>query len=375
MARADRKENGVDAEGGDSTKPWKAYPADRYADVARSLSHLGTKGVNSNASMFGIRVAANEVRPGPYVAVSTLGGANVPLDYSGGAANAGVAAQILSVLRPGQGRQYTAAPTQDLKAIEAIAPLVDEASTVGDDVVDPRLRQVLLPRQDGSYVAVSPLHAFGLTACLRAALDKERAEEGRGAKEGEESADHPKTRPTRRKIAHIPFGGKNPQNLSLHGVQTALVFDAPKESPEMRRAYALHFNGISLKPSYKTLADFYQWQASRGDKTTMRLRIKEAKHVERMVDSVILRAKSASRLLTENFDGNVADGVSRLVRGMLFGEHRYPGWRQEAAAAIARHIADFRPRHGDRMSFTPLSDSGISVLQPEIEGFLLSRGF
>ena len=204
-------------------------------------------------------------------------GIPLPLDQSK-LDNRGIYQRILKVLHDDPA---VAASGLEPAIIEAIRQGADEALTQAPpvpDLVDHRLRQVLLPDGDG-YLAASPLAAGGLSVLLHdaaRALEKAAAEadpdqsektpkRGRGrphkseerdasspvsgstavtGDEGENDSEASKTVKRLFTRLGLPFGGAIPRNASIHpksSIQESFFFAAPQRNAEWSAAWRFVF--------------------------------------------------------------------------------------------------------------------------------------
>lgn len=348
----------------DTRKPWKSFPPEAYEKAVAGLIHFTAKAVNSNASPATIRLSHDKGLRLPYVAVRTMGPSLVPLDFSGNAGDTGAASQVLAVLENEVDVRFTDAPVAELEAIRQIATGLKDGKTAGGEHVDPRLRQLLM--QDGSteggYVSITPLPSAGLSVLIDKRVRAERERE---------TADKVE-RKSYRSVANMPIGGSNPQNIGLRvrSMGNPLVFSAPKENPETRRAYSIHFRGVSLKPSQPVLDKFYKWrkhtmsldaQDREVIASNIRVRKAESAVLRRMVHDLASRIENARNCLQEA-GLDPSSHLDPLVRGALSPEVRDQEWIRGTAEVIARAIARHKGNGG-----VPLSDSEADSLRPEIE--------
>ena len=80
----------------ENKKSWKSHPNEVYLEAYKKMVHFSAKTVNSNASAAGVRIV--EQTQLPYVSVSSVGPAVVPLDYFNGANTASSSNQINSLV-------------------------------------------------------------------------------------------------------------------------------------------------------------------------------------------------------------------------------------------------------------------------------------
>ena len=336
MAKQPKKEK-------DERKPWVDLPSTAYQACLAGVGHLFSKPVNTNARQVCIRLNTPGNRL-PYISVSTLGSLTVPLDFSGLTGNLKAAGQLLSTLEGTQDMLYAGVTPESHEVAESFRESCEAFSSNGAEVVDARLRQVLLPSQ-GDYVAITPLHSAGLSMLINAAVKREK-EKGLEAKQ----------QYGYRKPALFPVGGSKPQNVGLRTRELGrpLVFRAPVQHQATRLAYAYHFKGISLVPPRPLIAAYRIWlhtqrQASRGPDGEVKFGItgthatrgEESDFITKMVEAVLARAKNASELLAHSkFTPLVDKQVDAPVAALLDSGAQYPGWEIEVANRILRGIAN-----------------------------------
>lgn len=242
------------------TKPvkleeWKrqANPGAAYAECAKALVHYSSKTVNSNAAAAGVRLAASDVYDGPYLAVSTVGPAKVPVDYVRGAnPDAALVKQIEAVRDPVQRARFFDVPAEEEEAIKVAISSMDTPSEYGLDWIDARLRQVLFPTkgtpEEEHYVAITPLNSAGLAELVRRRI------------EGEYTARDEAGKPRLyRATAQLGYGGSNPQNVGrwVRSMQRTLICLPPSNDPQVRRAWAIYFKGPGIATALRPLLDDY----------------------------------------------------------------------------------------------------------------------
>ena len=167
----------------------------------------------------------------------------MPVDYLQNAGRIATHHKKFGALHdPAQRARFVAVPADEEAAMAAALPLLLEGAEHGTHLVDARLRQVLLPTADGiddkNYVALTPLNAAGLGELIGQRVEADI--EQKNARD---------EKPQYRNRALLGYGGSNPQNVGrwVRAMGRAIVFDAPQEQPEMRKAYAIFFRGLQLR--------------------------------------------------------------------------------------------------------------------------------
>lgn len=342
------------------TKDWADFPLDLYRQEAARLVHFSSKTVNSNAPPCGVRVGRDRALDLPLVGVRTLlaDGVTVPLDYT---RNAGKTATVVKQIRQAaSGEPPEGVPSEHLAAIQEVtAQATTSVYEEGVDQISPRLRQILLPKGQGEYIAVTPLGSSGLSALLNQKL----------------TALPESSRKFRQAL--LGFGGSNPQNVGalVREMRNPLLFKAPAENPVVRQVLSIHFRGIKLGLPRKQMADYRTWrerQIQTGGgvmPSDMCIRQEEAELVCAIARVVIQRGRQAREFLethrevlpvTPETDSLLSPDLDEdVVRGLIEPEGRSAKWAERFSDLIARAIAAYPFGQGEVM---PLADSAVAQI-------------
>lgn len=323
---------------------WKSLGGAAYADLLRCSGHFSSKTVNSNAQPTGVRLSTKDRLPLPYVAVSTVRDLSlVPVDYLRNAAEAGAMKQIAAVFQGTHAQDFVAPDPEEVAIIESLLPSTAEPALIGGNHVDIRLRQVLLPTGDGTYLAVTPLQSAGFSHFLAGRLEAER--------EQLKALKAPGGAYRRRAILGI--GGANPQNVGryVRAMQRPTVFSAPAESLSVRRARAIHHRGIALLKGDAAVLAYCQWRhAWKNERSgSLKSRQAEAALLEALARSILERAEDARVALDEHIDYLVTRTDERLnpfMRMLLDPELRSRTWPNDFADHVLRQLATHQYRLG-----------------------------
>lgn len=320
-------------------KEWQEFSLEAYQQHASKLVHFSGKTINSNVPACGVRLGQESALDLPVVGIRTLlaDGVVVPLDYT---QNAGKTATLIKQMRLAASSE--APETISTDQVQAIQRVVTEvtlsAYEEGTDWVCPRLRQLLLPKGTGAYVALTPLGSSGLSALLNQKL-KAHPEFGK-----------------RFKHALLGIGGSNPQNVGslVREMRNPLLFMSPTDDPQARRVLSIHFKGISLGLPRRALDAYRQWyepllRQNNGDMpSTMDIRQKEAALIGDLAYAVKKRGQQARELLEAHRDllpltPNATSLLSPefkddVVRGLIEPDSRDAGWSYRCGHRIARAI-------------------------------------
>lgn len=345
-------------------KEWSEFPLEHYQQEASRLVHFSSKTVNSNAPACGVRVSREAGLDLPVVGVRTLlaDGVAVPLDYT---RNAGKTATLVKQMRLAEsGQAPEGVPVEQAQDIRrVVAQATATAYEEGTEWVSPRLRQLLLPKSHGEYVAVTPLGSSGLSALLNQKLE---------------------ALPERRKKfrhALLGIGGSNPQNVGalVREMRNPLLFSAPTENPLARRVLSIHFKGVSLGLPRRLLDAYHLWRERqlRGQggvmPSTMWIRQQEAEQVGAIAHAVIQRGQRARELLASNCHllpvAPDADSLlspelkDPVIRGLIEPDAREADWAYHFGGRIARAIEVELRTKWDR----PLAGSAVEQITGWIE--------
>jgi len=319
-------------------KEWQDFPLELYQQEAAKLVHFSGKTINSNVPACGVRLGPESPLDLPLVGVRTLlaDGVIVPLDYT---QNAGKTATVVKQMRLAESGQ--APETVAVEHIQAIRRASTEATISayeeGADWVSPRLRQLLLPKGPGEYVAVTPLGSSGLSALLNQKLAGQ-PEFGK-----------------RFSRTWLGIGGSNPQNVGalVREMRNPLLFRAPLDNPQARRVLSIHFKGISLGLSRRALDAYRQWREPLLQKnneimpSTMDIRQREAQLIGDIARVIKQRGQHARELLethrhllpTPDADSLLSpEFKDDVVRGLIEPDARDAGWSYRCGQRLARAI-------------------------------------
>lgn len=336
------------------TWKWKPFPSKTYgAEIARGV-HLSIKGINTNATPCGVRLGAGSGRRLPYVSLvrAIADGHRFPLDYT---ANRGSVATVFKQAANIAGWESTLphreAPHEEQEAIKAAVKKAFATDYVEEDTakpISPRARQLLFPDGNGGYVSLIPLAAPVFAGHLKDrwfAYIKSLPDDAAARRRAHWV-----------RFAYMGFGGANPQNAGrlIRQMQAPFLFRGPTEDPMIRRAYALHFRGVSLRLPRDRMESYRDWRHSfsngRRVPTDMQLRQEEAKHVKAIGRALLERGEWAHALLQRYrdylpipADANtlVASEADPAARGLTDPAWRDQEWPRRFAETVAHHIGNY----------------------------------
>lgn len=389
--------------------------------------HFSFKTTNSNASSGGVRVDVEDALNLPYLSARTLlaEGQRLELDYTGNAAvearHFKHARQALEPLQDAEtlaAQQHkaekqaqkaaktgktlpekkTAGPTLSAEELAAVAQLFQE-QTAGhfelhcNAFIDPRMRQLLLPRKSKEghteYLSISPLTAAGL--CKQTTEQVEHTNERtQQAKEKAKSEHKPAQKPSTRRImqARNALVGSNPQNVGglVRDMQSPIYCQAPVTALDTRMALAIHHRGPRLAiPQHRlqNYADFLRRINDEGVRiTNADIRAKEIDLLTAMVDEVQAQARQARYLLEEHqhlFPVDTtgtrplfAPQVAAVLVGWVLPEWRDASWKQQAAIWMKTQMraATIKNAQQQEIHLLPLDGYGLHEVAHLLEGIL-----
>lgn len=345
-------------EAGDDS--WKVFPLSAYLGLIKDMAHFSAKSVNSNAEAGGIRLTGTAALHRPYLSVRTLLGAGqtVELDYL---KNAGTTATLTKQLRVAMAGK--APPEEGPALCNAYRQALDKPMQTGLDQVSPRLRQILLPRPDApnGYLAITPLSAAGTASLTTRWVRDHNAARKAGTKD---KATHRRLR-----TATLGFGGSNPQNVGslIRDLQTLIVAEGPTESPGLRAALALHYQGPELRMPAQAVAAYADWRAEAMAAHQGRIptdlphRTAEREKLQALARAVMagvekqcsVMRRHADRLpLCEQPDGErslFAPAVPAWRKGLLEAGWRQSDWARETGLHLAAALLHHRNAKGETL--------------------------
>ena len=325
----------------ETSEQWTEYPYEDYAQICARLVTFSNKTVNSNAVPGGIRLGQEQALKLPYVSARTLLGAGVvlALDYMENA-NKSYLVKPLNMIAKGVA---PIAADEAKRIVDVFSETTSQGAQFGTDKICPRLRQLLLPRQDG-YVVVTPLSAGGVSREIYTAVSAHN--------------DAPHDQQQRIRLAFFRLGGSNPQNvgsLVRDIMQHPLVCFAPTESQPLKAALSMHFKGLTVFLPYSLMRKFRDWCVSCRQRngglisTNMLTRDAEIDHIHTIARAILAQGEDArQRLLTYQHwlpaggEPLVSAHVDPVARGLIDPTLRDKGWPRAFAEQLARRIANYR---------------------------------
>lgn len=312
---------------------WEKISLGSLAPVLNQAIHFSSKTLSTTASAVGVRMAKDEVVDLPYVGFSTTHLDRRMADYMNGAGQAKVF-KIASLFLEGLiNKTYQNCTEEQLVLLTDEMAVMDTAFVGGDNLVDPRLRQLLFPTSSG-YVALSPLQS---TPFSKALGDRLQTEKDFGLYK-------------HRLRAKLKIGGSNSQNVGRHVAQEVLVFNGVTENAEARKAYAIFYKGIALRDVWPrdAVESFKAWRVKSLQEGGLRGSVKrqeEEDHVLAVLHGVLSLARWVSSQQSSWVEqlGALSSGSTPLLsRGLLDEKLRSKTWQREFSTALVKAIEEHR---------------------------------
>ncbi|MCX7096294.1 MAG: hypothetical protein NTV43_00130 [Methylococcales bacterium] len=314
----------------DKKKQWLSLGKAAYLSAYQRMVHFSAKAVNSNASAAGVRIIDRADLP--YISVSSVGPALVPLDYFNGANTATASNQINSFVLNNLRDRFKEIDEDEVSFIKQMTTRYDFADLAGE--IDCHLKQIIMPDEAGNDLCLTPLHSSGLSKLIN---DTER----RIAQENDDK------KFSLFRHAGMNYGGSNTQNIGglANELKKPLFFGAPEEDMDIRKSLAIHYKGFSYMPTTQ-VDDYLDWldEACSPDKAkTMPQKLEEERLLKRIVRSSFLEADRQFAYLTKNkanFPGEqlLSSDLDRVFHGLIFEEERNNDWFIDFGNAVADYI-------------------------------------
>lgn len=216
-----------------------------YQQALAESVHHSLKTINSNIEKGGIRLAQNQALDLPYISARTLLSDNIliPTDYQ---ANAGKTATLFKAVKAAQLNENLSESDDEFRQnVSALEPHLktafEQPFSAGLDIVDIRMRQLLIPKED-EYLSISPLSAAGVSLLLNVEVD---------ALKEQRKADGKESKLKNIQTAVFGIGGSNPQNVGslVRSMQRPIVLGSPTLEPKTRLAFQYFYKGFDYEIS------------------------------------------------------------------------------------------------------------------------------
>lgn len=174
-------------------------------------------------------------------------------------------------------------------------------------MIDPRLRQILLPlnygNKDSQYNSIIPLACGGLS---RLVMDEVNNHNFNFNPERDKESYFIKT-------SKLGFGGSNAQNsgymLKLGGIIPQIYTESPGVGADLSELFSVYYNGIKLFVNDSDVVAIYNHLISGNKKETVDFRIKKEKLLFNLVSPVLNKAKKIYGDLQANINDLPGKGL------------------------------------------------------------------
>ena len=147
-------------------KAWKTIDHKVYDDVIDHLVHFSSRPVNTNAQAVGVRLAGSPIDL-PYLSVSTIGPDKVETDYIRNSGTEASPFKQIRAIRRNQVDDFDEPAQADVTHVrKKLKATQNKGIEYQTEVLDPRLRQLLWPVEEGGYVSLTPLPSAGLSTLI-----------------------------------------------------------------------------------------------------------------------------------------------------------------------------------------------------------------
>lgn len=321
---------------------WVHYDPSEYEIAINEMVHHSFKITHSSITPGGVRVSQGNGLQLPYISVRSLigEGKSVLTDTVGkGPKSNNIHKQITAVATG----QASHAPTQEVQMIEQFLATASGVAYVKCDSISPRLRQILLPTEDG-YLAISPLSAFGVGAILSDSVNRHN-----DCVKSQNADKNNQEKPLRKlKRASIPIGGSNPINVGslAQKMHRPFVASFPQVNNDLRHALSLHHNGVDLTrlPS-KLMWEYVEWRndLSGNISGSMEARARLTTFLKRFARHWLSLGSDAYDLLKEQTDSKTkkpltSEALGSFDRGLIEPQLRDSDWNYQFAKRLAKKI-------------------------------------
>jgi hypothetical protein len=345
-------------------KPWKSFSKEEYQELDELLVHFSFKSVNTNSRAGGIRLSPVRKLKLPYISLQTLQaeGECFELDYiTNVKTNAAKTAQLSRFV---EGKNSILEGTaEERKFLQEVSEAIySSGKELNTDVLDPRLRQILLPHFQHSYISVTPLPSASF--CLKLNVEKNFYLEQNGIQKEKRLFYS-----YRRSV--MGYGGSNSQNAGrlIREMQTSLPLSFPIEDEAIRKAYALHYSGIQPRITRKQMEEYRHFRKKvitpEGIFSNMKLRAEEKQIFTNIVAFLLHQGEEAYQFLV-NYktmlpaEDILSKNVEIIAQGMIVKEKRTKAWREALAEKIVYLLETYS---GDKEGGIALNKSAESVIK------------
>ena len=238
------------------------------------------------------------------------------------------------------------------------------SAEVGTAVLNPRLRQLLVPLNLGEfdhYVSLTPLNSAGVSRCVLEVVDAQKI------------ANESVKTPFFIRFSELGFGGANPQNAGalIRSMQKQIYTPAPQAQVDIKKLHRYYYQGVDLKVNVKSVLAWADWRDALSQNnqdsmpTQLAIREEESKKIKAICVAVLDFAAEVKEQLQENEhllpreEGQtevflVAPILTAFERALLDDSLRDNDWYLLFAQKMARLIRDVLIKN-NRISVSGLS--------------------
>lgn len=325
--------------------PWKSFTQVQYEEAIERMVHQTFKTTNTNIESGGVRVGQEQAASMPYVGIRSLlcAGSTLRMDRTSGANEAGIYGQIQRI---DQG-QTEEIPEDDIQVVKAALEKARASSKASYASLSPRIRQIFLPRDDGSYLCVTPLSAAGVSISLRDEINSHNEKVFDLIKAKDQSSD------TYRliSVANMPLGGAKPINAGdlIFPMRSPICVEAPSASMDLRMLLSIYHKGLrDFRVPNNLRVDYLQWRNELKGQVgkDMPTREQHKQFISRIAKHTLRLAQDAKELLDANMDrlpGSkpYSEMLPPFQKALLDPSLRSSDWEYDFARHVSRRIAKF----------------------------------
>lgn len=345
------------AESQDKEKDWVIYSPDQYEEAIEEMVHHSFKLTHSAITGGGVRVSAEAGVKLPYISVRTLigHGHEVLTDHYGkGPKSINIHQQINAVAV----NLAENAPASDVALIKKLLVAANQKNYVKSNGISPRLRQILLPTNEG-YLAVSPLSCAGIGVLIANQLTQFT----KRVNAQDEDKSH-QDRPLRKiKRASLPLGGSKPFNVGnlVYKITSPILGGFPTANNTLRHALSLFHSGqksLSFPPGL--VGEYLSWRNALSGATSHNqdARDTHAKYLQRFVRHWQGLGADARDLLIEHRQALpdqtslTSSSLGLFERGLIDPQERNAEWNYQFASKLAHRLAKLEKDDVRRFEYT-----------------------
>lgn len=356
----------TDAKQTTTEKEWLIFSVFDYAQAIGEMVDHSFKIVHSAILGGGVRVSNDKGAKLPYISVRTLLGHNQAVltdQFGKGPTSIRIHQQITAVAEG----LADHAPASDVAWIQQFLDSARQTPFVKCKSMSPRLRQILLPTDQG-YLSVTPLSSAGVAVQLASHIKTLSDQVAEQSKQKD-------TPSTLRKIRRgsTPFGGSKPFNVGnlVYKINQPMVAGFPIADNELRHAISVFHTGCRSLSSPSSLINSYtKWRndASGEISSNVKLRDEHRAFLKRFTKHWLSIGQDARDLLLEHRgdlpsqDQLCSPNLSAFHRGLIQPELRDSNWIYAFASRLANHVSKLEKEDARQFEYTQTEINDISTI-------------